>query len=296
MNTSFRLAATLVAAGCTALVVGIAPSGATHASTSVTYQDSTGEDARALDISTVTVSNDDAGLVTFDVKLANRSPDAARDYVFAMLDTDSNASTGDPDTGGCEWGIAWKGEPVLFQWNGSEMTLAPSMTTLAASPGPNELVLKVNRSELGNTTGFNFYLKTYQPDASDPEGEWADYAPSFGSWHYDVKLYVAPRLTAKPLQFVPATPKAGKPLLTRTVVTVTRGGTPEQLAPSTIIKATATVAGKKLVGAVTPTYATGTIAIRWLVPKTAKGKWLRGRVTITLEKVTITVPIAKKVA
>src|SRR5262249_14161265 len=109
---------------------------------SITYQDSTGEVPAALDISAVTVSNDDTGLVTFDIRFANRSVSATTDSVYVVIDADRDESTGDPGTGGGDWFIAWHGSPMLLQWNGTDSVPAPSMTTLLSLVRPNELVIK----------------------------------------------------------------------------------------------------------------------------------------------------------
>jgi len=69
----------------TALVVGVpvALGGSSHtAANSQTFPDSIGEDASAPDITSIVVSNDDAGLITFQINVSNRpalTPDAAAD-------------------------------------------------------------------------------------------------------------------------------------------------------------------------------------------------------------------------
>ena len=65
--------------GLATLLVAVpaALAGSSHrASNSTSFQDSTGEDAAAPDITSVNVSNDDAGLITFQVNIATgpRSP------------------------------------------------------------------------------------------------------------------------------------------------------------------------------------------------------------------------------
>lgn len=62
MNTLLQLVAATLVAGSVALVLGTAPSGATSAGNSVTYQDSTGEGPAALDIQQIVVSNDDTAI------------------------------------------------------------------------------------------------------------------------------------------------------------------------------------------------------------------------------------------
>ena len=67
---------------------------ARHLKNTTTYPDSTGEDAAAPDITSVVVSNDDAGLITFQVTVSNR-PTLTQDMEFLiLLDIDKNASTG----------------------------------------------------------------------------------------------------------------------------------------------------------------------------------------------------------
>jgi len=255
---------------------------------SVVLEDSTGEDANALDIGTVTVSNDDTGLVTFDTKFVNGGISAATTRFYVVLDTDRNEATGSPNTGGGDWFIGWAGSPALFKWNGTDWDFAPSMKTLVTSVQPNGLVVKVHPSEFGNVTGFDFYSKTYRPDPNDPENEFSDWAPERGMWSYDIKIYVAPVLDATAVKCIPDPPKAGKPMVARTTVTVMRGGTSEQLGSAATVRATATIAGKKIAGTVLPSYPTGKVAVRWLLPKTAKGKVMRGTITVTLEKVSVT--------
>ena len=265
---------------------------------SVTYQDSTGENANALDISTVTVSNDDTGLVTFDLKFANRTPNPDTDSVIIFLNTDRNASTGNPGWLGAEYLIGWWGDSALLQWNGSKMVNAPSALTLTTGVAPNELVLKLNRSELGNLNGFDFGIEAQvwaDPNAESPTA-W-DVAPDYGHglWSYDVKLYVAPVLTATAIKCTPDPPMSGKAMVGRTTVTVMRGTTPEPLSDKATVTATATIAGKKVVGTVLPATKTGTVGVRWLVPKTAKGKLMNGKITVTLEKVSVTKTFSERV-
>ena len=162
------------------------------------------------------------------------------------------------------------------------------MKTLVTLVQPNELIAKINTSELGNVSGFDFYVKTYRPNPNDPEDQYSDWAPNFDTWGYDVTLYVAPVLTAGTITCTPDPPKAGKPMVAKMAVTVMRGAVPEKLGSAATVKATATIAGKKIVGTVLPTSPTGNVAVKWLVPKTAKGKMMRGSITVTLEKVSVT--------
>ena len=100
------------------ILVGTPSATASHAAVqanSVTFQDSTGEDANALDIGTVTVSNDDTGLVTFDVKFVNGSPSSARDEFYVVMNTDRDESTGSPNGSGADYLIEWWGPAALAE-------------------------------------------------------------------------------------------------------------------------------------------------------------------------------------
>jgi hypothetical protein len=288
---ALSVAAVVVSSICAAAALGTTNATATPSVSlvsSVTFQDSTGEDPNALDIGTVTVSNDDAGLLTFEIRFVNASITATTDSLYIVMNTDRDESTGEPGTSGADWFIAWRGTPALFEWRGSDFVFAPSMKTLVALVQPNGLVIKVNRSELGNVKGFDFYAKTYRPNPTDPEGEYSDWAPEWDMWSYDVKLYVPPVLTASAVACTPDPPKAGRPMVARLSVTVARGGVSEPLGATAKIRATAAIAGTRLVGTVLPGSATGKVGVRWLVPKAAKGRSMRGTITVTLEKVSVT--------
>jgi len=97
---------------------------ARHLKNSTTYPDSIGEDAAAPDITSVTVSNDDAGMITFQVTVSNR-PALTQDMEFlVLLDIDKNASTGAAAFLGADYVIDLiSGSVDLFHWNGSAWTL-----------------------------------------------------------------------------------------------------------------------------------------------------------------------------
>ncbi|MCI0636473.1 MAG: hypothetical protein L0206_21525, partial [Actinobacteria bacterium] len=66
------------------------------AANSTTYQDSSGENPAAPDITTLTTSNTDAGMLSFRVNVPNR-PTFGQDMLIVLfVDSDNNAATGDP--------------------------------------------------------------------------------------------------------------------------------------------------------------------------------------------------------
>src|SRR5207249_11465904 len=122
-----------------AALLAVVPSAAfgnsSHTTTnSQTYADSTGEDPNAPDITSVAVSNDDAGQITFKVNISNRPALTPDMTVLFFLDTDQNTATGDPQTLGADYAIEVDpGSVGLFQWNGSDYVGAASQTSLTYS-------------------------------------------------------------------------------------------------------------------------------------------------------------------
>src|SRR5207248_2630296 len=114
-------AALLAAAAVVAMPTSALARSAATASNSKTFTDSTGEDANAPDITTIGVSNDNAGLVTFKVNISNRPTLTDDMFVLVYLNTDRKASTGDPQSGGSDFVLELDpGVVTLFKWNGSE--------------------------------------------------------------------------------------------------------------------------------------------------------------------------------
>ena len=276
-----------------ALTIAVGAPAATAVHTAVlantlSYQDSTGEDPNSLDIGAVTVSNDDTGLVTFDVKFVNGSLKPGQTEFYVMMDTDRDESTGSPGTSGGDYGIAWWGPVALEKWNGSDWDFAPSMKTLVAMVQPSEMIIKVNASELGNAKGFDFYVKTWRQNPSDEAGEFSDWAPDWDKWGYDVKLYVAPTVSITSIKCTPEPAVRGKTLVGKATVMVTRAGQVETLPTTAKAKWTATIGGLRLKPTSTRIAPNSVLLSTWKVPKTVKGKVMRVTVSVTMENVTVT--------
>jgi hypothetical protein len=173
-----------------------------HASNSQTFTDPAGDSGNAPDITTVTVSNDDAGTITFAVTLANRASLSSEDMVLILLDADQNASTG---SGGFDYAIgATAMGSVLLGWNGSDLAAA-SAPTLTASASSGVLTVRINRSDLHGTSGFVFGLGA-TGDGGDTVSEIA------GPWTYQLVLGTTTTTptptttTPTPTTTTPATP------------------------------------------------------------------------------------------
>ena len=141
-----------------------------QAANSQLYADSTGDVTVAADIGNLTVSNDDAGLVTIVVQLANR-PALGDEAINVYLDTDQNPSTGGT---GMEYRVRYHGtdpqQYALDQWNGTVFAAVPAASFSGNfSPATRELVFRVNRSDLAGTLAFNFYAATHKPGTSESD-------------------------------------------------------------------------------------------------------------------------------
>lgn len=260
------------------------------ATNSVTFQDSTGEDPAGPDITTIQVSNDDTGLITFRINIPNR-PTLGQDMLFEIwVDSDSNASTGDPELAGVDYVMQLlRGEINLFKWDGADFTRRfgdPSAVTLSQSYQAG-LTVKISASELGNTKAFRFFViaigglvvdpVTGEIDGANAHG---DAAPGGGAGLYPYEVKITPAtLVAKKFTSVPAKPKAGKPFTLRLVAARSDTGATIQNGRVTCVAKAGNTRLKAQVARVVGGAATCT----WNIPAAAAGKTLRGTVSVSFE-------------
>jgi len=268
---------------------GLSRSSAPAANTA-TFQDSTGEDPQAPDITTVTVANDDTGMLTFRIAVPNR-PTLGQDMEFDIfVDTDSNTSTGDPDLAGVDYVIELvRGETSLFKWDGTGFTRRfgdPSAVTLSSSY-QNGLTIRISANELGNTKKFRFFVVAISGLVVDPvTGEiddanaHADAAPGGGAGLYPFEVKTAkPTLVAKKFTAVPAKPAAGKPFTLRLVAARSDTGAVVQNGRVTCIGRV----GSTRLRATAARVVAGAATCTWKIPASAKGKTFRGSVSVVFE-------------
>ena len=255
---------------------------------SATYNDPIGDSQTAPDIGTVVVSNDDAGMLSFAITLANRKAAlGGTDWVDVEFDTDIDAETG-TTYGGTEYIIAFfSGETRLgrFDEDEDEWVAAPMKTVTAAWAG-STLTMKVSTSDIGSPTQFRFALwaDANMADLDAPHDEAPD--EDTPSWVYQVKL-PAPTLAVKSLDCTPEPARAGKLMTGKAVVAVTRAGMAEVLAPTAKVTWRATFGNLKL-RPLSTTRAGGTLRSTWKLPTTVKAKVVRITLTITSDGMTVT--------
>lgn len=262
-----------------------------HVANSTTYPDSTGEDAAAPDITSVVVANDDAGNITFTINLSNR-PAMTPDMLFLIfLDTDRNPATGDTLALGSEYAIQLQpGAVDLFQWNGADYVRAASQASLTFSYPTTGPVIKVSAADLGKTTGFNFAaiaLSGFVVDATgnvDSTNVHSDRSPDPGHGVFAYQVLTKLVLTVTSFTTAPKPAKAGRPFAAS--LAATENDTSAPVSAGTV--ACAATVNFQRIAAVTHVLTNGVANCVWRLPATAKGKTLRGKITLTVRGTSVT--------
>jgi len=285
---------------------GALPNGTTGAAyvaaNSQTYQDSTGEDPAGPDITSIVVSNDDAGVISFRVNIPNR-PTLGQDMFFEIwVDTDNNAATGSPDFGGADYIMQLlRNEISLFKWDGADYTRRlgdPSAITLNFSyqGGPT---VRISANELGNTKAFKFYVAVItglviDPVTGDIDGTYArgDDAPGSAAGLFPYTVNVAkPTLVVRGVTTTPAAPKAGKTFTMRLTAARSDTGAVLQNGRVTCIGRAGTATLRAQLARVQG----GAVVCTWLIPANAKGKTFKGSAAVVFEGLRASRSISRKI-
>ncbi len=156
------------------------------AANSQTFLDPAGDNkGGSPDVTTVQVSNDDAGVVEFRLKLPNRGDLVDADFISVQLDTDQSAATGcDIGAGiGLDWGLAFRGHTapapdsfVLLRFTGCEPGVTADESFLGSfDAATSTLTLHVDRAEIGAPTAFRIIVvasvEPPSPDTWDVAGD-----------------------------------------------------------------------------------------------------------------------------
>ncbi len=290
----------LVLAAAAALVA--LPAGALGSSSRTTtntqsFADSTGEDANAPDITSIDVSNTDAGLITFHIAISNRPALTSDMAVLLWLDTDANPATGDPQSLGAEYVVEVDpGAVNLFKWDGTTYQSAPSQSTVTYGYDATGATVRVGVQDLDGTKLINFGADAISGITTDASGN-ADFTnvhddlapdPGHGFYSYNVLTKLTLKQTA--FAYTPKPAKAGgKETAT---LAATESDTAGPVAGATVT-CVATIKGVRL--RATHSLTSGVASCFWKVPKTAKGKTLIGKITISLKGTTLSRSFTTKI-
>jgi len=273
---------------------GALPSGTTAVTSitanEVTFQDSTGEDPTAPDITTIVASNDDAGMLSFRINIPNR-PTYTRDIgLFMLVDSDANQATGNTQELGADHVIQLlAGEILLFKWDGTDYTLSATQSSLSYA-WQGGATVRINASDLNNTRRLNFDVVVLSGITIDettgaldcPEATCKrDLAPTIGFFTYPVVL-ARPTLVVRGVTRTPARPTAGRPFTLRMVTARSDTGAALQNGRVTCIGR----AGNARLRAAVARVQGGAVTCTWRMPANSRGRAFRGSVAVTFEGLT----------
>jgi hypothetical protein len=250
-----------------------------------TYTDPTGDSSTAGDLVSVTVAGDKtSGQLLFRITGTNiASSDTTP--LFLDIDSDANPLTGDISFNGSDYEFGVDNTSYGFShWDGSNWVATPDLS-VQVSGNTSQILISVNRSELGNTSMFNFFALTFNSADRSFDG-----APDRGAFNFSFDAN-GPQILSVDVKKTPAAgPKAGK----RFVIAPTGLKLPPdgQVTPPTILpesySCTAKLGAKKL--------ATGKGVCSIAIPKkNAKGKRLTVLLTVNYEGAVKVVPLTFKV-
>jgi hypothetical protein len=253
-----------------AIVLGLSAIPSATGAGSTSFNDTIGDANGAADVKTVVVSNDDSGQVTIRVNV-DALPRPSDTRVFVFLDTDRNRATGDANAAGADYAFLDDSSDSSYsvgRWNGSAWDDPPSSTARVFADGGG-VTFSINKSDLGDTSAFDFWVRTR---LGDPSGTAADSAPDGGDlWTYTLQASApaAPTITRLVLPASSVLPKAGTTFTFRIAQVML--STKELAAPDRVT-CKATLAGKALAS-------TRPGGCTWKLPKTARRKTLVVTVT-----------------
>jgi hypothetical protein len=254
------------------------------AKNSQSFSDSVGEDPAAPDITTVAVSNDDAGSITLQVNVANR-PALTADMLFLIfIDTIPNA--GDPDSLGADWALQLDPAGVaLFRWNGSDYVFAPAQTSLSATYAATGPTFRISAADLGKAKTMSFVVLAFSGVAVDATGNAdftaarSDVAPDAGRGLYAYRVLTTFSLTVVGFSTGPKPARAGSTFSAG--LAATQSDTSGLVAQGRVT-CTARILGQS-VPVRTSRVRNGVAACVWSLPPSASGKTIRGTVSLTVQ-------------
>ena len=234
----------------------------------LTFSDPAGDSGSGPDITSVVVGNTAAGLIRFEISIANTVLLPAEHFVGVFIDADRNAATGVFE--GFEYTIqtaGMMGELVLARWDGSQFVrvAAPSLVKVWQSGGT--MTFRISSADLGNTQGFSFFAGTAVLPVED---SFDDTAPD-GIATFTYTLSTPHIATVRPT-FAPTRPRAGRAFR---VAGVRVGLAGDEVVTATSFRCRATLAGRALRGS-------GVGGCRYQLPRTARGKRLVIAITATV--------------
>lgn len=281
---ALSLAAAFVSAGSAATTTRAGPTGST------TFTDPTGDvQGTAPDVTTFVVTDDyNTGTITFTLTAPGYVASTAAYTQFRVyMNTDLNPSTGSANQLGADYALGLGKDASgsgwwIDRWDGSKYADVPQSATMNFVRSGDVMTWTVNKSDIAVSNGMSFWLWSAAWDANDNQiGE--DEAPDDGVWLYTLsqpaKTVTTSATTVTPVigtaVLTPARVTAGMRLTVSFPVTQRETGQP--LMTGTMI-CDPSVSGKVI--SHSESFKSGTARLSFVVPKAAKGKTLKVKLTI----------------
>jgi hypothetical protein len=188
-----RLALGVAGTACLLLLAPLA-----GASNSSPYADGLADaPAAAPDLTTVHVSNDDAGSVVFRISIPNRASLASTDLVSVLVDADGKTGTGCArGTFGAEYALdVLAGRYVLGRCVQGSWDFSRRPASFAGSFASSTLTLRANRRDLGGANRFDFRIGAAAATGANPA---YDFAPDIGTRAWTYEVIAPPQAGMKP--------------------------------------------------------------------------------------------------
>jgi hypothetical protein len=238
------------------------------------FPDAVGDHDAAPDVTSVRVSDAKSGWITFAITTPNYATLPSESAIVLTVDADSNPETGE---GGAELNLTLLGgEVALDRWNGRRWVRDTPPTRVRARNSKHVVAIDLHVSELGNAPRFGFSLLSVDLNTAVEGAVAADVAPNdFSYWGYALANRPALILVATDPVAKPSRPRAGRPFTVS--LPVTRSDTGRSITNG-VVTCRVLAAGAKLpaTGRVTG----GSAQCAFVVPRAAKGKVLRGTISV----------------
>jgi hypothetical protein len=242
--------------------------------TTTAFPDPAGDHDAAPDVTSVRVSDAKSGWITFAITTPNYATLPSESAIVLTIDADSNPETGD---GGAELSITLVGgEVVLDRWNGRRWARDTPPMQVRARNSRNVVAIDLHVRELDNARRFGFSLLSVDLNTAVEGAVAVDFAPSdFSYWGYALANRPALVLVATEPVATPRRPRAGRSFTVS--LPVTRSDTGQSISSGNVdcrVRAAGVAVQAK--GRV----ARGSATCAFVVPRAAKGKVVRGTITV----------------